>query len=178
MLNYRILVPSLSPTRQNFYPGVTTVTIGGVPCTSPNVTDTTTLQAVVCTAPGSPGLRDTRLQVFVAGGGSAAVPFLYTAPEVTGLSAAVCAADANVPIRVSGTNMGSRSLAAGSDPVVFIGGAECTQPVLLSDTVVQCTVMPAPVGVYPVVGTWGAPWCSKEGGGTEGLNLPVRISAT
>jgi hypothetical protein len=141
---------------QNFYPGATTVSIGGLPCTSPVVTDVANFGVVRCIAPSGPGFGDVRLEVAVASGGNTSVPFLYAAPEVTGLSVTVCPADVNFVIQVMGTNIGLRNSVNSPDPVVYIGNTRCFQPVLPSLTdvpTVQCTALASPVGAYPVVGT-------------------------
>ncbi len=132
---------------------MTTVTIGGAACTGAVVTDSVGHGAVVCTAPSGPGSGDVRLQVSVAGSGNASVPFLYTPPQVTGLSVAVCPADVNFGVRVLGTNLGRRT---GPDPVVYIGDKACSQPLVVGTggTEVQCVALASPVGAYPVKGAW------------------------
>jgi hypothetical protein len=97
--------------------------------------------------------------VTVAGGGNASVPFLYDAPAVTGVSVAAAAADANVVIQVTGTNIGLRNSVTSPDPVVYIGDGVCFQPLLLNSTTVQCTALASPVGAYLVTGTWRACCC-------------------
>jgi hypothetical protein len=140
----------LSP--QNFFPGATSVTIGDTPCDAVVVTDSLGLGTLRCTAPSGPGIGDVSLRVIVVDGGTASVPFLYTAPTVTRLSVAACAADSNVLIQVHGTNLGVRNSLTSPDPVVFIGDSVCFQPVLFNSTAVQCTALASPVGAYPVVG--------------------------
>jgi hypothetical protein len=138
--------------QQNFYPGLTSVTIGDVPCTSVQLTDSVSLGSLQCTAPSGPGIGDVRLRVDVVGGGNASTPFLYDAPAVTGVSMAAAPADNNVVIRVTGTNLGLRNSATSPDPVVYIGDRVCVQPLLLSSTTVQCTALASPVGGYLVTG--------------------------
>ncbi len=111
-----------------------------------------------CSAPSGPGFGDVRLAVTVAGSANASEPFLYTAPEVTdvsvlGVSVVACAADENVDIVVSGTNIGQKGLATSPDPVVYIGDSVCFQPLLLPSNQVQCKALESVVGVFPVVGT-------------------------
>ena len=105
---------------QNFYPGVTTVTIGDVPCTGVQLTDNTTLGSLRCTAPPGPGNGNIFLRVAVADGGNASTPFLYDAPTVTGVNVAAAPAEATVVIQVTGTNIGPRSSVNSPDPVVYI----------------------------------------------------------
>jgi hypothetical protein len=148
---------------QNFYPDATSVSIGGASCTGVEVMDTDSLGTLRCVAPMGPGIGDVHLRVSVAGAGNASVPFLYTAPLVTGVtvdgaSVAVCAADANVVIQVTGTNLGLRNSATSPDPVVYIGDSLCVEPVLLPVTpthlhTVQCKALASAVGAYPVSGT-------------------------
>lgn len=137
---------------QNFFPGVTTVAIGGVLCTDLQLTDDLDLGALRCSAPPGPGIGDVHLRVTVTGGGIASVPFLYAAPSVTAVSVAACPADVNFQIQVTGANIGLRNSATSPDPVVYVGDELCFQPLLLSLTTVQCTAVTSPVGAYRVVG--------------------------
>ncbi len=143
---------------QNFFPDETLVSVGGVPCTGVVVTDAVGLGELRCVAPPGPGFGDVQVLVMVTGTGNASTLFLYTAPAVTSVNYAVCAADVNVVITVSGSNLGPHrdvgNTGNSPDPVVYIGGSVCIRPVLLSPMQLQCTALAAPVGVYPVVGRW------------------------
>jgi hypothetical protein len=147
-----VSLPCVCVSLQNFYPGLTTITIGDVPCTGVQLIDSVGLGALRCTAPSGPGIGDVRLRVDVVDGGNASTPFLYDAPAVTGVNVAACAADTNVVIHVSGTNLGLRNSATSPDPVVYIGDRVCVQPLLLNSTAVQCTALTSPVGAYLVTG--------------------------
>lgn len=161
---------------QNFYPGATTVTIGEALCSNVVIEDGLAFGVLRCTAPPGPGIGNVQLTVMVAGYYNASVPFMYMLPAVTGVSLTVCAADAAVVIKVSGTNLGRRNSASSPDPVVFIGDSLCGQPVLLSATLLQCTAPVSAVGAYPVVvslnghnGTTSAVLHRLCGPGTFGL---------
>jgi hypothetical protein len=160
-------LPSPHPY-QNFYLGATSVTIGAAPCTSVEVTDGMGLGSLSCTAPSGPGIGDVRLQVAVAGGGNASVPFLYEAPSVMAVNLAACAADANVAILVYGTNLGLRNSATSPDPVVYIGDSLCFQPLLLNSTAVQCTALASAVGEYSVTSESPGGWVDRGRGGGGG----------
>ncbi len=112
------------------------------------------LDHVQCAAPIGPGIGDVRLVVTVTGTGNTSVPFLYTAPAVTGVNVAACAADTTAVIQVTGTNLGVRNSAVSPDPVVYLGDSVCVQPQVLDTLVptVQCTALTAPVGAYRVMG--------------------------
>jgi hypothetical protein len=155
----------LSRSAQNFFPGATSATIGDTPCDDVVVTDSVGLGVLRCTAPSGPGIGDVRLQVTVAGGGNASVPFLYAAPAVTRLSVVACAADGNVVIQVHGTNLGLRNSLTSPDPVVYIGDSVCFQPLLHNSTAVQCTALASPVGAYPVTGVYACGCSAVTGSG-------------
>jgi hypothetical protein len=116
------------------------------------IADTSGLGALQCTAPSGPGFGDVQLRVSVAGGGNVSVPFLYTAPAITGLSVVACAAEINQMIQVFGTNLGSFT-GTSPKPVVYIGGNVCDQLSLLDENKIQCRAVASEVGAYPVVGT-------------------------
>jgi hypothetical protein len=139
---------------QNFFPGQTAVTIGALPCTNVAVTDAARHTALTCTAPKGPGFGNVQLRVTVTGGGNASVPFLYTPPSVAGVHVAAVAADSNENIVVTGSNLGLRNSGTSPDPVVYLGGTVCFQPIVNSSTEIRCTALEARVGAYPVIGAW------------------------
>jgi hypothetical protein len=138
-------------TPQNFYPGSTAVTIGESACTNVVHSPGLGFQTVTCWAPSGPGIGDVFLWVTV-GTRAASIPFLYDPPSVSSVGVVAVAADANVMITVLGSNLGLKNSASSPDPVVYIGGKACFQPVLLPSLAVQCTALASPVGAYPVIG--------------------------
>lgn len=98
-LGHTLGTPSPTFPCQNFFPGATSVTIGGQPCSDLVVANSSSLGVLTCRAPPGPGYGAIRLEVTVAGQ-SGSAPFVYNAPTVTWVGPSPSDAEANSPIEV------------------------------------------------------------------------------
>lgn len=139
---------SVTLTGTNFVngsaPDDTTVSIGGVACTSVNVTSTTSLTCD--TGANTAGLND--VTVTTAGGTSSPYSgYLYRdAPTVTEINPVLGPADGGTTVTIKGTNFVNSS--APDDTTISIGGVNCGSVSVASTSELTCVTGSSSTAVY------------------------------
>lgn len=130
---------------QAFVPGAT-VTIGGVPCTSPVVVDSETITCVTGAVSAAHVRGDVRVtNPLSADVGTGKDLFTFTA-EVTGVSPTSGDKNGGTPLTISGVGFGR-------DSTVMVGSKSCRNPVVVSTTKITCTTPAHPEGAVDVAVT-------------------------
>jgi hypothetical protein len=137
----------------NFYPGLTSISIGDQVCVGVVVTDAVAFTEATCLAPPGPGFGTVHLALTVAGSAPARFLFVYDTPVVTSVSPSPCDAEANCAIEVTGRHLGLRNFLASPDPVVTVGGYPCVNLNLVNSSFLRCSAVSTVVGRHPVVVT-------------------------
>jgi hypothetical protein len=102
--------------RQNFFPGVTAVSIHGIACANVTILDKVSMTVLQCTAPAGCGAGTLMVTI---DRGSASIAFAYPPPLVTDLSLTVADAEGTDRIQIRGRDL---AVNGGADiPVVWTG---------------------------------------------------------
>lgn len=156
---------AITITGTNFA-GLPSVTIGGAPCSSIIVVDSTTITAV--TPAGTTGARD--LVVTTSGGtftlSSAFTYTAITAPTISSVAPNFGSSAGGTAITITGTNFtGTMS--------VTIGGASCTSIVLVSGTSITAVTPAGTFGARDVVVSNVNGFATLTGGFTYSATAPL-----